>query len=199
MNIKGLDYNTSRPEIILQEYGREVQQMVQHALTLPDRRERQRCAETIIRIMQTLSPKVSEGDEQKYWHHLAVMARFKLDIDYPVDVSQAQRLTLRPERVPYNTTKGGHHYGGMLLQMFAKLKAMPAGKEREALAITTAHQMYHCLVQYGVSTASADRVAADLAHYTQGVISLDPSTLHFTAVTKSSGSSTKKKKKAKKK
>ena len=51
MNIKGLDYNTQREKLILPEYGREIQQMVDHAVSLEDRAERQRCAETIVSIM----------------------------------------------------------------------------------------------------------------------------------------------------
>ena len=56
MNIKGLDYNTQREKLILPEYGREVQNMVDHAISLPTKEERQRCAETIIRIMDRMFP-----------------------------------------------------------------------------------------------------------------------------------------------
>ena len=56
MNIEGLDYNTQRAKLILPEYGREIQQMVDHCLTLTDREERQRCAETIIAVMDRMFP-----------------------------------------------------------------------------------------------------------------------------------------------
>ena len=57
MNIEGLDYNTQREHLILPEYGREVQKMVNHAVGLPTKEERQRCAETIISIMERMSHK----------------------------------------------------------------------------------------------------------------------------------------------
>ena len=56
MNIKGLDYNTEREKLILPEYGREVQQMVDIAVNLPTKEERQRCAETIVRVMERMLP-----------------------------------------------------------------------------------------------------------------------------------------------
>ena len=56
MQIEGLDYNTQREKLILPEYGREVQKMVEHAITLPSKAERQQCAQTIIAIMDRMYP-----------------------------------------------------------------------------------------------------------------------------------------------
>lgn len=61
MNIEGLDYNTQREKLVLPEYGREVQKMVDHAVAIPDKEERQRCAETIIGIMDRMFPQNHEG------------------------------------------------------------------------------------------------------------------------------------------
>ena len=83
MNIEGLDYNTQREKLVLPEYGREIQQMVDYAVGLKDRAERQRCAETIVAIMDRMFPenKGTEDHERKLWDHLALMSAFKLDID----------------------------------------------------------------------------------------------------------------------
>ena len=56
MKIKGLDYNTQRERLVLPEYGREVQQMVDHCIALPNRALRQRCAESIVAVMERMSP-----------------------------------------------------------------------------------------------------------------------------------------------
>ena len=99
MNIKGLDYNTQREKLVLPEYGREVQNMVDHAISLPTKEERQRCAETIIRIMDRMFPqnRDSADYEQKLWDHLAIMSGFQLDIDYPYDVSSAMKIATKPQ------------------------------------------------------------------------------------------------------
>ena len=86
MNIEGLDYNTQRERIKLNEYGREIQQMVDYCVTIPDREERQVCAEAIIDTMRKMNPSEQNINDrmQTLWDHLALMSDFKLDIDYPV-------------------------------------------------------------------------------------------------------------------
>src|SRR3712207_22812 len=103
MNIEGLDYNTQREKLILPEYGREIQKMVDHAVTIENRSERQQCAETIIATMARMFPNESSraDGEQKLWDHLAIMSDFKLDIDYPVDISKAQNIHVKPQPLPY--------------------------------------------------------------------------------------------------
>lgn len=85
MKIEGLDYNTRRQKLQLPEYGREIQKMVEHAMKLEDREERQICAENIVSTMQRIFPLSGdrENDTHKFWDHLAIMSDFKLDIDNP--------------------------------------------------------------------------------------------------------------------
>ena len=99
MNKIGLDYNTTREKLVLPEYGREIQQMVDYCVELEDRKERQRCAESIIKIMDRMFPENRglENHEQKLWDHLAIMSNFQLDIDYPFDVSNAAKIAKKPE------------------------------------------------------------------------------------------------------
>ena len=99
MNIEGLDYNTQREKLVMPEYGREVQNMVDYAMTLESKQERQRCANTIIKVMGQMIPKNKESVdfERKLWDHLAIMSGFKLDIDYPYDVSGALKIATKPE------------------------------------------------------------------------------------------------------
>lgn len=103
MEIDGLDYNTQRKKLTLPEYGREVQKMVDYAMTLSDREERQKCAETIICIMERMFPQNRENIDykQKLWDHLAIMSDFKLDIDYPVDINEAKSITTKPQPMEY--------------------------------------------------------------------------------------------------
>ncbi len=182
MNIDGLDYNTQRDALKLPEYGREIQKMVEHAMTLPTKAERQRCAETIISIMQRMFPQNRESREynQKLWDHLALMSNFQLDIDYPYDVHQAENLSTRPEPLPYPMKDiPVRHYGHMLFEVFEQLKTMPAGRERDELVRQTANQMKKSLLQWSHGAATDAKVAADLEHYTNGAIRLDLNTFRF--------------------
>ena len=182
MNIEGLDYNTQRERLIMPEYGREIQKMVDYAVDLPTKEERQQCAETIIGVMQRMFPQngTPENHNQKLWDHLALMSDFKLDIDYPCDVSQALKITDKPEPMPYPMKDiPVRHYGYMMFEVFEKLKSMPESPERDELARITANQMKRCLYQWSHGSADDEKVISDLARFTDGVIQLDPETFVF--------------------
>lgn len=183
MNIEGLDYNTQREKLIIPEYGREIQNMVDYAMTIPDRNERQHCAESIVAIMNHMFPqnKESENHEQKLWDHLALMSNFKLDIDWPFDISQAEHILEKPEPMPYPMRDiPVRHYGKMVFELFEKLKTMEPGPERDELTRLTANQMKRNLAQWSHSSSSnEERVASDLARFTDGKIQLDIDTFKF--------------------
>lgn len=176
MNIEGLDYNTQRKQLILPEYGREVQNMVDYAMTLKTKEERQKCANTIINIMERMFPQTKENIDykQKLWDHLAIMSDFKLDIDYPVDISEAKSITKKPQPMGYPKQKNPvKHYGGMVFEMFEKLKNMEPGQERDELTRLTANQMKRNLIQWSHGSSDDEKIASDLARFTNGNIQLD--------------------------
>ncbi len=182
MNIEGLDYNTQREQLILPEYGREVQNMVDYALSLPDKEERQRCAESIIVIMDRMFPQNHENPDykQKLWDHLAIMSNFQLDIDWPYDISGAAKIATKPEPLEYPMTQiPVRHYGKMLFDVFEHLKTMPAGDERDELVRQTANQMKRDLYQWSHGSADDEKIASDLARFTDGRIQLDLDTFTF--------------------
>ena len=151
-------------------------------MTLPTKEERQQCAESIVAIMGRMYPQ--NGDrkmrEQKLWDHLALMSNFQLDIDYPYDVSEAKNITTKPAPMGYPMRDiPVRHYGSMVFELFQKLKTMEPGEERDALVCLTANQMKRSLLQWSRGSADDAKVAADLAHYTDGVIQLDLSTFKF--------------------
>ncbi len=185
MQIDGLDYNTQREQLLLPEYGREIQQMVDYAIGIEDRKKRQLCAESIIAIMDRMVPEGRnvEGHERKLWDHLAIMSRFQLDIDYPFDTTNAAQIGRKPEPMPYPMQSiPVRHYGAMLFEMFEQLKTMQPGKERDALVKLVANQMHRNLVLWGHGSSDGEKVASDLARYTDGKIQLDYSNFKFDKV-----------------
>lgn len=182
MKIEGLDYNTQRERLVLPEYGREIQSMVDYAVGLEDRAERQKCAEGIITIMKRMFPNDagSEEGDRKLWDHLALMSNFRLDIDYPYDVTQAAKIAAKPEPMPYPMQQiPVRHYGKMLFDIFDRLKTMEPGEERDALARLAANQMKRSLMQWGHGSHDDEKVASDLARYTDGAILLDLDSFKF--------------------
>ena len=94
-----LDYNTQLKKLALPEYGRNIQQMVDHCCSISDKEERTRCAYTIIRSMGNLFPQLRDEADYKHklWDHLAIMSDFKLDIDYPCEIVKEENLESKPE------------------------------------------------------------------------------------------------------
>lgn len=185
MTIQGLDYNTQRSQLIMLEYGREIQLMVEHAITLPTKEERQRCANTIIEAMKCLKPKQTKTPDymQTLWNHLAILSGGRLDIDFPVKLTIAGHEDERPDNVPYPTGQiPVRHYGRALFTMFEKLKTMEPGVERDRLVAITANQMRCCLMVYGQGSYDAERIANDLNRYTDGAVTIDPKRFRFESV-----------------
>lgn len=186
MKIDGLDYNTERERLVLPEYGREVQSMVDYAVTIKDKAERQACAESIVATMEKMTQQNADNADykQKLWDHLAIMSDFKLDIDYPYDISQAREMATKPQPVAYPMSNIRiRHYGKMLFEVFEKLKAMKPGTERDALVSATANQMKRNLHIWGYGSDDDQKVAMDLEHLTDGKIRLDLNTFKFEKIT----------------
>lgn len=185
MNIKGLDYNTQRDKLVMPEYGREIQKMVDLAVGLPTKDERNRCAKTIIRQMENKNPQVrtSPDFEQTLWDHLYLMSHKQLDIDWPYNVDEAEKIHSKPQPVKYQQGEGNYqrHYGRLLTEIFEKLKTMPAGDERDELVRQTANQMKRDLVAWGHGSMDDEKVADDLARFTDGIIQIDLSSFRFDA------------------
>lgn len=182
MNIEGLDYNTQREHLVLPEYGREVQKMVDYAIALPTKEQRQRCAMTIIKIMERMFPqsKESMNYERKLWDHLAIISGFKLDIDYPVDISEAKNIAAKPQPMDYpQQVPPVKHYGSMVFGLFEKLKGMKPGRERDELTRLTANQMKRNLIQWSHGSSDDEKIASDLARFTDGKVQLDLDTFKF--------------------
>jgi hypothetical protein len=198
MDIKGLDYNTQREKLIMPEYGREIQKMVEYACELPTKEERLKCAKTIIRQMENKNPQLSENAdyEQTLWDHLYLMSHRELDIDWPFDVSEADKILSKPEpmKLP-NSNIRLRHYGHLVEELFEQLKTMPAGEERDALVRKTANQMKRDLATWGHGSMDDERVASDLARFTDGIIQLDLNSFVFEKLTNGDKKSSGKKKK----
>ena len=198
-----LSYNTQLKKLILPEYGRNIQQMVDHCLTIEDREERTQCAYSIIATMGNLFPQLRDEDDFKHklWDHLAIMSDFQLDIDYPCDVIEKENLETLPERIEYQLSPIKYkHYGKGLELMIAKASVMEDGEERDALISLIANHMKKLMLTINKDGVDDSKILKDLAEYSHGAIRLNPETYHlheFKEAPKPQQTSKKKKKKKK--
>jgi len=182
MNLPGLDYNTQRPRLILPEYGREVQKMVEACKAIADRNRRTQYAKQIVSVMLSRVPSLRQNQnyQQTLWDHLYLMGGGGLDIDWPMDPGGARQLAVKPQPIPLNK-QGLHvrHYGRLVGELCDRLKQMDDGPERAELARLTANQMRRMLLDWGHGSTEGERILGDLADMTDGKIQLDAQQFKF--------------------
>lgn len=194
-----MTYNTQREQLILPEYGRGIQEMVDICLAIEDRAERQQCAETIIRIMATMNPDVCQQPdyERKLWDQLAILSNYQLDIDYPFEVIKKEDISAKPRPLKYPMQRIRYRHYGHLIEAFMKhLKDMPVGEDNEALTAMMANFMKRSLYNWNRDAMDERKVEADLHAYTEGNATL-PEGFRYASVTNGHmpGSNASKKKK----
>lgn len=118
--------------------------MVDYALTIEDREERQRCANTIVNIMGGMFPNLRDANDNnhKLWDHLAIMSDFQLDIDYPVEVVKKESLEIKPDRIAYPQHRIRYrHYGAYIQNLIQIAVDYPEGADRKRLLQLIANHM----------------------------------------------------------
>jgi hypothetical protein len=170
-----MEYNTRQKKLALPEYGRSVQKMVDHALTIENREERQKCANTIVRIMASMFPNTrNQPDyERKLWDHLAIMSDFNLDIDYPFEVIKEEEFHTPPQRIPYQTGEiRNRHYGRIVEEMIAHALTLEEGEERDCFVNLILIQMKKNYIAWNKDGVEDRRIIEDLKAYTKGAIDI---------------------------
>lgn len=159
------------------EYGRGIQQMVEHCKTIANKDERTRCAQSIVKTMSGMveHSATPEDFQKKLWNHLATIAQYELDIDYPVEIERMDDDAAKPKRIVYPQKQLKKRNYGIIVEHFAdKLAQMDEGEERDALACKVANQMKRDLCNWNTDSMSDAKVADDLAFLTEGKVTLNP-------------------------
>jgi len=165
----------------LSEYGRNVQSMVDYAMTISDRGERLNCAKVIIGVMSRMYPqnKQNANFDQMLWDHLAYMSNYQLDIDWPYEITKVSEVG-RPERMPYPMNNiQFRHYGHLVEQLVQKVKDMEEGPEREQLISMLANQMRKDLYYSSKNALDPKRIADNLYYMSDGKINIEEGQVRY--------------------
>jgi len=177
-----MEYNTLQKKLILPEYGRHVHLMVQHAIQIKDREQRNLAAHTIIGIMATLMPHLRETPDFKHklWDHLFIMSDFKLDIDAPYPPPSPSEMDTKPQIVPYPQTQiRQKHYGKILSDMIRETGKMKESPQRDSLIQLLALQMKKSYIAWNRSELNNEQIVMDLWEISDGKIQLNPNLVQF--------------------
>ncbi len=165
MSTSNKDYNTSRKKLALPEYGRHVHNMVDLIMEMEDRDRRTQTAYAIIDVMGNLNPYLRDIPDFKHklWDHLAIMADFKLDIDYPYDPPSRDILMEKPHKVPYcQRDIKFRHYGYTMDLMIRKAIEFEEGKEKDILVWQLANHMKKSYLTWNRDSVEDEKIIEDL-------------------------------------
>lgn len=171
-----IPYNTEGETLKMPEYGRWVMQMIEQIKILPTKEKRTAGAKQVWAVMERLNPesKGTDGHEQKLWDHLAYLAGYDLDIDWPVQIRRVDEVgTIEKLNYPGNEIQF-LHYGNLMEKWLGQIVNVPQGVQRETMVMQAAWRMKKNLAEWrGDGGEVNEKVARDVEMYTKGEVKAD--------------------------
>ena len=159
-----MKYNTEREQIVISEYGRNIQEMIRHLMAIEDRRQRTEAAYFIVGVMAQMHPQKESNDfMHKLWDHLYIISDYQLDVDGPYEPPTPEMQKKKPEHVGYqkNNIRYGH-YGQYIYDVVKKVKEMEDGPKKQAILVNIANQMKRDYLNWNRDTVNDLLILDDL-------------------------------------
>lgn len=170
-----MDYNTTRNRLVISEYGRNIQKMIEYTVTIEDREKRTKAANVIVNVMAQMHPQVKEtvDYQQKLWDHLHIISGLKLDVDSPFPAPDKHALEVRPKRVPYqdNDIKF-RQYGKNLENIISKAIALEEGEEKNAFIVNIANHIKKSYLNWNRDSVNDELIIQHLDVLSEGKLSM---------------------------
>lgn len=169
-----MEYNTKREPLTIPEYGRHVQKMIAHAITLNNKDEQQKCVDAIIAFMGQMNPHLRDVKEftHKLWDHLHIMSDFKLDIVAPYDKPEMKKLKEKPKKMKYPKNKIRFSYYGNTIPNMIKTAISMKGAEKEILTGMIANQMKKSYILFNQGSVDNKTIKLHLNQLSESKLSL---------------------------
>lgn len=170
------EYNTGRPYLILKEYGRNVQKLVNHITAMEDKEKRSQHAHTLVDLMKQINPAIKEGTEfnQKMWDDLIIISDFKLDVESPYPKPDEEVLTKKPLKVDYNNHKLKYkHYGRNIELLIEQAVAIEDEQKREDAIIYLGRLMRGFYGSWNKEVVDESVIAKHIEELSKGELKVD--------------------------
>ncbi len=170
-----IDYNTTRNKLVISEYGRNIQKMIEYAVTIEDREKRTQAAHVIVNVMAQMNAQVKDtvDFEQKLWDHLHIISNFSLDVDCPYPAPTKNEIEAKPERVPYQDNNIKYkHYGRNLEMIIEKAIALEDGEEKDAFIQTIANHLKKSYLNWNRDSVNDELILQHLEILSQGKLEM---------------------------
>lgn len=184
-----MEYNTQRPHLNMPEYGRIIQDLVEHCKELSDKEKRNEMAVAIVDFMGQRNPQLRDEENYKHklWDHLFILADYDLDVDSPYPFPTQEELATKPKKMEYPKLQGDYKfYGKSILQLIDKAIELEDGDEKEALIEVIANNMKKSYNVYNKEHVTDDVIFRHLKELSEnrldltGIDSLEKSKIYYT-------------------
>jgi len=173
--VENIEYNTERPHLIIPEYGRHFQKMVDHAISIEDPVERNKVAKSIISVMGNLQPHLRDVPDfqHKLWDQLFIMSDFKLDVESPFPITTKEMLQEKPEPLEYPQNFPKYRfYGNNIKRMIDVAVKWEKGDMRDGLEYAIGNHMKKCYLNWNKDTVEDKIIFKHLYELSDGAIDL---------------------------
>jgi len=173
------EYNTQRKKLLLPEYGRYIQRMIQQVAAIEDRKKRNEQIKAVVSVMGELNPHLRDVEDFKHklWDHVHVVSDFSIDIDAPYPIPTRESFQERPQCIPYPTSPVKiMHYGRNIQNMIDTIADHPNEEERQAVALMVANYMKRDYLMWNKDIVTDEIILRDLTALSKGRIILPPGT-----------------------
>jgi hypothetical protein len=170
-----MEYNSQREKMIIPEYGRNVQKLIEYAKTIEDREKRTKSAEVIIRVMAGMNPQIKGETDYIHtlWDHLYIISNFELDVDSPFPMPEKEILTRKPEKVEYSDKEFRiKNYGKYIEKIIDRTIELEEGPEKEELILIIANHLKKSYLNWNRDSVNDETILNHLAELSQGKLVL---------------------------
>lgn len=174
-----MEYNTQREKMKISEYGRNVQKMINYAVSIENKEERTRAAYVIVSIMSHLNPGVKDSTDYQrtLWDHMHIISGFLMDVDGPFPAPTKEELFKKPEQIAYSDPNIRYrHYGKNIEGIIKKAIDYEEGPEKDALIVTIANHLKKSYLNWNRESVNDETIAKHLREMSKGKLTLDEET-----------------------
>lgn len=171
-----LEYNSERENLIIPEYGRHIQKLVNHCMAIEDDAERNKMANAIVKVMGNLQPHLRDVPDfqHKLWDQLFIMSDYKLDVESPYPILEKEVLQAKPPALPYPKSASRYRFYGNNIQiMIDTALTWEEGEMKDALVYTIANHMKKCYLNWNKDTVDDQVIMKHLTDLSGGKLALN--------------------------
>ncbi|SFJ82882.1 DUF4290 domain-containing protein [Myroides guanonis] len=173
--VSELEYNALRSHLIIPEYGRHIQKLIEHVVSIEDSVERNKAAKYAISVLGSMNPHLRDVPDfqHKLWDQLFMIADFKLDVESPFPIPSRESVSTKPERLDYPQNFPKYRfYGNNIKYMIDKAMEWEEGEMKDALIMVIANHMKKSYLSWNKDTVKDDVIFEHLCELSNGKINL---------------------------